>query len=215
MAAPNPTPILRFIHVDNLHIYLKRGGLHAPNHAPNDGLMYRTNHNADIQATRHTTPIPCGPRGVIHDFIPFYFGYLSPMLLQLKTGQVPGYTQGQTPFIYLVTTAQAVRDAGQGFVFSDGHGIAAFTQWFDDLAELDKVDWEMVNQRYWADTINDMDRQRRKQAEFLVHCFCAWSLIHEIGVFDNAMQVRTEAILAEHNATQNGLVRVRRDWYYH
>jgi hypothetical protein len=33
---------------------------------------------------------------------------------------------------------------GGAFVFSDGHGLARFTEWFDDLARLDKVDWAMV-----------------------------------------------------------------------
>ena len=42
----------------------------------------------------------------------------------------------------------------------------------------------MVYQRYWKDNLDDMDRQRRKQAEFLVHRFCDWSLINEIAVID-------------------------------
>ncbi|HCE68359.1 MAG: hypothetical protein A2X82_06900 [Geobacteraceae bacterium GWC2_55_20] len=31
----------------------------------------------------------------------------------------------------------------------------------------------------------DNDRKRRKQAEFLIHRFCDWSLIQEIGVQNN------------------------------
>jgi hypothetical protein len=175
MPPPNPTPILRIIHIDNLRTVIRRGGLHATNHTPNDGLPYRTIHNVDIQNVRHTKPIGCGPRGTMHDYVPFYFGYLSPMLFQLKTGRVLGYSGGQEPLIYLQSTVQAVQSGGIQFVFSNGHGIAAFTAWFDDLARLDEVDWEMVNQRYWLDNINDMDRQRRKQAEFLVHRFCPWT----------------------------------------
>ena len=53
------------------------------------------------------------------------------MLLQLRTGRVPGYDEGQEPLIYLVSTAQAVLDAGTDFVFSDGHGLATFTDWYD------------------------------------------------------------------------------------
>ena len=33
-----------------------------------------------------------------------YFGYLAPMLLQLKTGRVAGYQEGQSPLLYLVST---------------------------------------------------------------------------------------------------------------
>jgi hypothetical protein len=214
MSPPDPTPILRFIHIDNLHVYLRRRGIHAPNFTPNDGLVYRTNHNPDIQDQRRIQRVPCGPGGVVHDYASFYFGYLSPMMLQLKTGRVPGYNDGQDPLIYLVSAAQAVRDSGVGFVFSDGHGIAAFSRWFDDLADLERVDWDMVYQRYWTDSTDDMDRQRRKQAEFLVHEFCDWSLISEIAVIDERIKQRVRAVLAEYPQNLQRLVTVRRDWYY-
>ena len=213
MTVPNPTPIYRFIHVDNLNVYLQRGGLHAPDYTPANGLIYRTIHNLDIQNKRRIRSIPCGPGGVIHDYVSFYFGYLSPMMLQLKTGRVEGYDRGQEPLIYLVSTVQRVRDAGIGFVFSDGHGIAAFTRWYDDLADLDKVDWGMVYQRYWADNIDDMDRQRRKQAEFLVHRFCDWGLIHEIGVINERMRKEVDGILNRFPERWHPPVRVQRQWY--
>ena len=214
MAIPNPTPIFRFIHVDNLAVCLQRGGVHAPNHVPNDGLKYKTIHNIDIQRQRRITGIPCGPRGTVHDYVAFYFGYRAPMMLQLNTGQVTGYDEDQRPLIYLVTTAQAVQASGSGFVFSDGHGIARFTDWFDDLPELGEVDWDMVYRRYWADTTEDMDRQRRKQAEFLVYKFCPWSLIQEIAVINQTMQDRVEEILDQQAPTHRPVVRVRRRWYY-
>ena len=214
MTVPNPTPIYRFIHVDNLNVYLQRGGLHAPDYTPANGLIYRTIHNLDIQNKRRIRSIPCGPGGVIHDYVSFYFGYLSPMMLQLKTGRVEGYDRGQEPLIYLVSTVQRVRDAGIGFVFSDGHGIAAFTRWYDDLADLDKVDWGMVYQRYWADNIDDMDRQRRKQAEFLVHEFFDWSLIKSIAVVDTRMKTRVENIMNHVSADKRRNVCIKPEWYY-
>lgn len=215
MPVPNPTPIYRFMHIDNLRGCLERRGLCAPNHCPDDGLAYRAIHSEEVQNARHVTKIPAGPGGTIHDYVPFYFGYHSPMLLNLKTGRVPGYNEGQAPLIYLVSTAQAVRDSGAGFVFSNGHGLATFTDWFDDLAQLDQVDWGMVYQRYWSDTLGDMDRQRRKQAEFLVHRFCDWSMIREIGVTDQTMKGRAEEILSDYPPCLSRPVTVRRDWYYY
>jgi len=94
---PIPTPIFRFMHVDNLTACLNHRALHAPNFTPLDGHNYKTIHNLDIQQQRKHMHIPCGPRWVIHDYVSFYFGYLSPMLLQLKTGQVRGYNEGQEP----------------------------------------------------------------------------------------------------------------------
>lgn len=211
---PDPTPILRFVHVENLSTLIRRGGLHSPNTTPADGLPYRTIHDTDVQGARANVRIDCGPRGTIHDYVPFYFGYLSPMMLKLKTGKVAGYTEGQQPLVYLVTTAQAIAEAEIPFAFSNGHGLAAFTDWFDDLGRLDEVDWEMVNQRYWKDNVNDMDRQRRKQAEFLVYGMCPWSIIQEIAVVNTATQERVEEILSHFPESERRPVRVRSSWYY-
>lgn len=214
MAPPIPTPIFRLVHVDNLNVLLRRGGLHAPNHTPDDGLPYRTIHNVDIQAERHVRRIPCGPRGTVHDYVSFYFGYLSPMLLQLKTGRVAGYQEGQEPLIYLVSSVQRAVEEGVPFVFSDGHGIAAFTSWYGDVADLDKVDWDMVYERYWADIVDDMDRQRRKQAEFLVYRLCPWALITEIAVINSKAKAQVGSVLSRFDVSLRRDVTVRSRWYY-
>jgi len=214
MSVPLPTPIFRIMHVDCLRTVLQRGGLHAADHTPKDGLTYRTIHNVDIQGRRHIRSIPCGPCGTLHDYVPFYFGYLSPMLFQLKTGRVAGYSEGQAPLIYLASTVQAVAGAGLRFVFSDGHGIAAFTNWFDDVNRLNEVDWGMVHQQYWSDKVDDMDRQRRKQAEFLVYQSCPWALIQEIGVLNAPAKKRVEEILKGFDASRRPVVNLRAAWYY-
>ncbi|MGH9672806.1 MAG: DUF4433 domain-containing protein, partial [Bryobacteraceae bacterium] len=100
------------------------------------------------------------------------------------------------------------------YVFSNGHGIARFTEWFADLADLELVDWEAVYARMWRDTIDDMDRQRRKQAEFLVQRVCDWSLISGVGVRSDAAKTRVEEIFSGFDASMTRRVDVRSDWYY-
>ena len=213
MKMPEPTPIYRIVHIDNLPMLLERQGLHAPNSQPNDGNPYRIIHNEEIQAKRRQRQVPCGPQGVIHDYVPFYFGPRSPMLFQLHTGWVKDYTDGQEPIIYLVSTVQRVVEAGLPFVFSDGHGIKAFTKWFSSLGDLVKVDWDAAYATIWKDTIEDMDRQRRKQAEFLVHQFCPWEVIDSIGVRSQAMKERVERTLGAVASAARPVV-IRTDWYY-
>ncbi len=213
-APPNPTWLYRLVHVDNLSTLLTRGALYAPHITPNDGLPYRPIHNVSVQANRHVKAIPCGPGGTIHDYVPFYFGPLSVMLLNLKTGRVVGYDEGQEPLIYLLTTAQIVQKAGVQFVFSDGHGLATFTDWYDDLARLDQVDWAIVREKYWRDTPEDNDRQRRKQAEFLVWQALDWSLLRGIAVLNAVMKQRVEAILNQFPQRAQPQVTVKSNWYY-
>ena len=83
-----------------------------------------------------------------------------------------------------------------------------------DLGRFDKVDWDMVYQRYWADNINDMDRQRRKQAEFLVHRFCDWSLILEIGVVNRTLKRESKRSWARFMPGCTARWWFIRDWYY-
>lgn len=214
MPVPVPTPIFRMVHLDNLATLLAREGLHAPNNQPTDGRVYRVIHDLEMQQKRQVRPLPCGPRGVIHAYVSFYFGPRSPMLLRLQTGRVQGYTGNQTPIVYLVSSVQRMRELGRSFVFSNGHGVAYFTAWFDNEADLHKVDWEAVYARRWNDTLEDMDRERRKQAEFLVHQECAWDAIEKVAVVNQQMKSAVEAIFAANAPHLTRPVEVQPDWYY-
>lgn len=212
--SPSDRWLYRIVHVDNIATLLERGGLHAPNATPNDGLVYRTIHNTNVQASRSLRAIPCGPGGTIHDYVPFYFGPLSVMLLNLHTGRVAGYDAGQSPIVYVVSSIERVKAAGRSWIFSDGHGLAALTNWYDDPARLDEVDWDLVSARYWADRPEDNDRKRRKQAEFLVWEHLPWSAVAGIAVLNDAMQARVEAAMAPYPIAAGTKALVKRDWYY-
>jgi len=214
MPVPDQLILYRLVHVETLPTLLTRGEMHAPNFTPNDGLPYRTIHNVSVQASRHNWPILCGPRGTCHDYVPFYFGPLSVMLLNLKTGRVAGYTEGQAPLIYLTTSVARVQAAGCRFVFSDGHGLARITNYYDDLGQLDQVDWNLVGARYWADQPDDNDRLRRKQAEFLVWRALGWTLIEGIGVLNHQVKEQVEALLDQHPDRLRPDVQVKGQWYY-
>ncbi|WP_040415676.1 DarT ssDNA thymidine ADP-ribosyltransferase family protein [Desulfococcus multivorans] len=71
----------------------------------------------DIQKIRRQRPIGCGPGGTVHDYVAFYFGPRSPMLLQLHTGRVEDYDEGQEPLIYAVSTVGIITQRGLGFIF--------------------------------------------------------------------------------------------------
>lgn len=114
--------------------------------------------------------MPLAPFGRVADYVPFYFAPRSPMLLTLARGNVPTYSGGQDPLVYLVSSAEAVAACGQACLFSDGNCASPLTQFFGDLAPLSSaVDWELMTARMWANTPDDQDRMRRRMAEFLVH----------------------------------------------
>lgn len=203
-----PTPVYRCLHLDNLNVYLSRKMLHSPNMTPNDGLTYKTIHDESIQQRRATTLIPCGPQGSLHDYLPFYFGRRSPMLYKLSK------VQDQSDIIYIRCSVQEIVKAGISIVFSDGHGIMRVTKWYESLEDLKLLDWGTINSDIWNDTYEDPDRCRRKQAEFLVHRECPWSLVEKIGVMDSRTKGKVESILGQYDTKLAKEIVVVPNFYY-
>lgn len=114
--------------------------------------------------------------------------------------------------IYLVTKAQTVNNSGSEWVFTDGHATMAFSEFFDDLKDLDEIDWEVMESQYWNDTPTLPDRKRRRQAEFLIKDCCPWELFSEIGIINSRIASRVKRMLE--NSTHQPTVQIHRDWYY-
>lgn len=205
-----PTTLWHITHVENLAAILAANGLIAYNSLQSGGYVNIADEG--IQVRRERKRVPCGPRGTLHEYVPFYFAPRSPMLYLIDKGGVPGYEGGQEPVIYLKTTAEVVRDAGCAFVFSDGHAIMEPSQFYEDLGDVGKLDWDILNGQFWFDTNAYPDRKRRRQAEFLVWQKFPWPLVQEIGVKTERMRIRVERVLA--GADYQPAVRVRRGWYY-
>ena len=133
------------------------------------------------------------------------------MLFTISRGNVPS-CPGQDQVIHLVSTAEQVQEADLGFAFTDGHGIMLLTEFFDDLDDLDQVDWSLMKDKYWRDTQEDGDRKRRRQAEFLVYRFMPWRLISEIAVMTKIVaRAVTECL---ERAADSTPVSIKRKWYY-
>lgn len=196
----------------NLSSILTAGELRAKRALDQEDRGYTSIAHQTIQQQREHTRVPCGPGGVLHDYVPFYFGPRAPMLYSIANGHVEGYAQGQEEILHLVTTAEDIQRAGLGFVFSDGHAIMALTEFFTDLADLSMVDMALMKERYWHDSDDDPDRKRRRQAEFLVHGALPLNLLRGIAVISADMQQRTQSLLAAHGVQL--AVKTARDWYY-
>ncbi|MBW1716435.1 MAG: DUF4433 domain-containing protein [Deltaproteobacteria bacterium] len=207
-----PTPVYHLTHVVNLSSIIQSGGCLSFNQKQDREISHVDIAYERIQDRRARTLVPCGPRGCLHDYVPFFFAPRPPMLYAIHAGYVEGYEQGQAPLIHLVTTAQAVNNSGSEWVFADGHATMTVTEFFDDLDDLDQVDWEVMESRYWNDTPTLPDRKRRRQAEFLVKDFCPWELFSEIGVINSKIESRVKRMVE--NSRHQPVVQIHRDWYY-
>jgi ssDNA thymidine ADP-ribosyltransferase, DarT len=207
------TAIYHITHQHNLPAIIEQGGLQSNSVQARLNLKHVNIAHQTIQDRRAATRVPLPPGGVLHDYVPFYFAPRSPMLYAIQRGNVAGYTEGQTPILHLVVSAEAVAASGHPFVFTDGHAIMAFTHFFNNLNQIDQVDWEIMQARFWADTQEDNDRLRRRQAEFLVHQIVPWPLVQEIGVLYKEVAVAVKNLLK--GQAHQPTVALRPEWYYH
>ena len=207
-----PTPVYHITHLRNLAGIIAAGGLRCHRHLCAQSTQYTDIAHRNIQDRRADTPVPCGPGGNLHDYVPLYFAPRSPMLYAISRGNVEGYAGGQKPVAHLVTTAQAIAAAGCGFVFTDGHAVVSVTGFHDDLGRLGAIDWPLMQETYWYDTDDDNDRKRRRQAEFLVHQSLPWELVTEIGVLDKGVQCEVAKELGQIKHCPR--ISVRPEWYY-
>ena len=76
--------LYRLIHVDNVE-YVLRNGMFTRNHAQADPSYINIGDTILINQ-RSEYPVKIEGYGNLGDYVPFYFGPLSPMLLNIKTG---------------------------------------------------------------------------------------------------------------------------------
>ncbi len=199
--------IFHITHIENLPRILAAGALwsdarvRAANAATtNVGLQ-------NLKDRRMRKPVQVGAKGVVGDYVPFYFCPRSVMLYLLHRGHA-NYQGGQESIVHLVSDVGAAVSLERPWAFTDRNATTDYATHFDDLADLDKIDWSVMPLRIW----NDPVVKELRQAEFLVHDVFPWSAIHAIAVMSLAMRERVDALLAA--SSSRPPVTVRPDWYY-
>ena len=134
------TYIYHITAIDNLGSIIKCNGINCKNKQP-EGCRNIAYEN--IQARRSSTIVPIPPNGILHDYVPFYFAPCSPMLYAIHKGFVPGFNDGQDRIIYIVSSIDQIEKEQLKYVFTDGHAVMGYTEFFNNKEDLDKVDWEV------------------------------------------------------------------------
>jgi hypothetical protein len=120
--------------------------------------------------------------GNLGEYIPFYFGPFSPMLLMIKNGTPPVQQRPQEDIVYIISSVQAIKTAGLEYCFTDRQAKRALAGFYRNDEDLDKIDWDVVGLRQWNNTSDYQDRMERKQAEFLVRHHVPVSCINWLAV---------------------------------
>ncbi|MBN2213215.1 MAG: DUF4433 domain-containing protein [Bacteroidales bacterium] len=212
MPVPANIFLYRLIHKDNLEHILSTQKLVCPNH-PERSQNYRSIGETELIRLRSTRSLPISPGGSFRNYVSFYLGPRPVMLYAIKNGfnveRLP-----QEEIIYLISTFERVQTHRCQFVFSDGHGYAAFTGWYNKPEDFKEVDWSVVNSNRWNDTDDDPDRKRRKQAEFLIHHEISISIIERISVFNQKSLNFVNNLMIRYSKNRSILTDINTSLYY-
>lgn len=153
---PGNAFIFRIIHRDNM-AWIFDNGLHCRSSQVFDP-NYVNIGNRELIGRRSHRVVPCPPGGTLGDYVPFYFTPFSPMMLNIRTGW-GGITKRENDEIVIVASSlQRLKKDNIPFLFTDRHAYLEAAQYSATLAELDRIDWELLQKKDFKRDVNDLGR---------------------------------------------------------
>lgn len=190
---PDKALIFRIVHTRNVPWILEYGGLFARS-APQQDPNYVNIGSQELISKRTQRTVPIDPCGTLSDYIPFYFTPWSIMMYNLKTGY-QGITQRKNEEIVIfVSTLNEVAALNIPFVFTNGHAYMIEADFYNDLSDLDKIDWALLQSKDFERDPDDLYKQFRYQAEALVHQHVPLDALRAIVCFNNAEQAKLNGL---------------------
>lgn len=136
--------VYHFTSISNLKSIIS-DGLLSTNSKIKKGINHQNIANNNIQERRKNMAVTCGPKGVVHDYVPFYFAKRTPMLLNI----VKSKNIDQIDIIYLAIPIENIVD--KKFVFSDASANTIIPpNFYDDPKHLDKLEWDIIDRWAWT-----------------------------------------------------------------
>ena len=206
----NATYIYRITHYKNLPFILENG-LYAPNSEIKDQDFTPIGFPTLI-ASRTEKEIPLPPAGTLADYIPFYFTVKSPMLFVINQANDPEVIKTpQHEIIYLVTTLQKLQKYNCKFVFTDRHAKLAYAKFYNDINDINKLNWDIINSQQWGRQYGN-ERIEIKSAECLVHKFIPFEAFLGIACkTQNIFDLINNELLKKN---KNIVVKIKENYYF-
>ncbi len=203
--------VYHFLAIQNLPSVVTHGLL-SKNEMQRSRLPYKSIAYDSIQSRRSSMRVTCGPRGVVHDYVPFYFCRRSPMLRAvLKNGWIQ-----QHDIIYLKCPIIIIDRLS--CVFTDASANTSIApHFFDDPRHLDQIKWELVETLDWGsqyDKPGQVPIRRLKQAELLVHKKVDLACIEEIVVWNEEKKAEVRAVYAQAGLMPPAITYGYKDYYF-
>ncbi|MGH2542774.1 MAG: type II toxin-antitoxin system toxin DNA ADP-ribosyl transferase DarT [Ardenticatenaceae bacterium] len=192
---PDKALIFRITHLDNVR-WILDNGLHCRNSEIFDPDFVNIG-NLELIDKRQHRVVAVPPGGTLSDYIPFYFTPFSPMMLNIKTGWGGITKHPNHEIVILVSSLHKLANDGRKFVFSDRHAYLEAAQFYANLADLDRLDWAILQARNFKRDSDDMERFERYQAEALIHQHMPVESLTGIVCFNATVKKGLDALLTE------------------
>lgn len=207
---PQKALIWRIVHRDNIP-WILGNGMHCGN-SPTKSPSWVHIGNLELIDKRASHPVPVGPGGCLNDYVPFYFTPFSPMMKNIHSGRGGVQQRPNDEIVILVSSLRKVSKMGLPFVFTDSHAYYEWSNFYTDLADLDKIDWGILQARDFRRDPDDPAKFERYQAEALIYRCCPVAALLGMVCYTENTKAQLEAWLQRHGLALP--VYVRQRWYF-
>ena len=155
--------LYHFTHINNLEAIIRNQCLQAKNSIEGDSKSIAY---SDIQDRRSRMDVPVGPRGVVHDYVPFYFCPRSPMLHAVISHKIAE----QRDIVYLEFPITLLESDQAVFTSSSANSNIP-PLFYTDVADLNQLDWGSIGTWRWSaryDVEGELPVRKKKMAEALI-----------------------------------------------
>jgi hypothetical protein len=134
------------------------------------------------------------------------------MALNIKTG-FRGVRQFPNEEIVILVSSVHVLQRNQiPFVFTDRHAVLTTAQIYDDVKDLDQVDWEILRNRDFARDPEDPRKFERYEAETLIHRHLPVASLLGLACYNDT----AKSVVSRHAAIRGAKVPIFTEpsWYF-
>lgn len=136
--------IFHFTDIENLDSIIKNGLL-CTNVKNEKGIQHKNIANMTIQERRANMDVPVGPRGKVHDYVPFYFSSMNPMLLTLLNQK----NVDQQYIIYFCVKIDRLEKEDAVFTNASANTVEPPT-FYEETDKLSELNWDLIDSRKWG-----------------------------------------------------------------
>ncbi|OAV72262.1 UTP:GlnB (protein PII) uridylyltransferase [Bacteroidales bacterium Barb4] len=179
-----------FTHLENLDSIIKHGLL-STNKKNQSGITHIDIATKGIQERRSTMDVSCGPKGKVHDYVPFYFTSINPMLLSVVNSK----NKDQQFFIFLAVSIDHIDNADTVFTDASANTDPP-PNFYDSPNDLDKLDWNIIDKRAWK---YSYEERHKKMAEVLIHEKVPIEKIEYIIVWNDSIKKAVLTVFKQNN----------------